>query len=138
VASLVVWGASSRLEVAATTTRYTELSTGILVELALTAIFVWVILAVTRTGGNHAPIAIALTLVTVHVAGIPFSGASVNPARSFGPAIVSGAPEAIEQLWVYIVFPVVGAILAFALYRLFPAGEGRVAEATDTIEVTET
>jgi aquaporin Z len=97
-----------------------------------------VILAVTRTGGNHAPIAIALTLVTVHVAGIPFSGASVNPARSFGPAIVSGAPEAIEQLWVYIVFPVVGAILAFALYRLFPAGEGRVAEATDTIEVTET
>jgi aquaporin Z len=138
VASLVVWGASSRLEVAATTTRYTELSTGILVELALTAIFVWVILAVTRTGGNHAPIAIALTLVTVHVAGIPFSGASVNPARSFGPAIVSGAPEAIEQLWVYIVFPLVGAILAFALYRLFPAGEGRVAEATDTIEVTET
>ena len=138
VASLVVWGASSRLEVAASTTRYTELSTGILVELALTAIFVWVILAVTRTGGNHAPIAIALTLVTVHVAGIPFSGASVNPARSFGPAIVSGAPEAIEQLWVYIVFPVVGAILAFALYRLFPAGEGRVAEATDTIEVTET
>ncbi|HWL49103.1 MAG TPA: aquaporin [Acidimicrobiia bacterium] len=137
VASLVIWAASTRLEVAATTTGYRELSTGILVELALTAIFVWVILAVTRTGGNHAPIAIALTLVTVHVAGIPFSGASVNPARSFGPAIVSGAPEAMEQLWVYIVFPLVGAIVAFALYRLFPAAEGRVVEATDTIEATE-
>lgn len=137
VASLVIWAASSRLEVAATTTGYRELSTGILVELALTAIFVWVILAVTRTGGNHAPIAIALTLVTVHVAGIPFSGASVNPARSFGPAIVSGAPEAMEQLWVYIVFPLVGAIVAFGLYRLFPAAEGRVVEATDTIEATE-
>ena len=137
VASLVIWAASSRLEVAATTTGYRELSTGILVEVALTAVFVWVILAVTRTGGNHAPIAIALTLVTVHVAGIPFSGASVNPARSFGPAIVSGAPGAMEQLWVYIVFPLVGAIVAFALYRLFPAAEGRVVEATDTIEATE-
>jgi len=136
VASLVIWAASTRLEVAATATRYEELSTGILVELALTAIFVWVILAVTRTGGNHAPIAIALTLVTVHVAGIPFSGASVNPARSFGPAIVSGAPEAIEQLWVYIVFPLVGAIVAFALYRLFPPEEV-VRETTDTIEATE-
>ena len=137
VASLVIWAASSRLEVAATTTGYRELSTGILIEVALTAIFVWVILAVTRTGGNHAPIAIALTLVTVHVAGIPFSGASVNPARSFGPAIVSGAPEAMEQLWVYIVFPLVGAVVAFVLYRLFPAAEGRVVEATDTIEATE-
>jgi aquaporin Z len=137
VASLIVWAASSRLAVALTTTGYSELSTGILIELSLTAIFVWVILAVTRTGGNHAPIAIALTLVSVHIAGIPFSGASVNPARSFGPAIVSGAPEAMEQLWVYIVFPLLGAILAFALYRLFPA-EVRVAEATDTIEATET
>ncbi|MGH8948721.1 MAG: MIP/aquaporin family protein [Acidimicrobiia bacterium] len=138
VASLVIWAASSRIAVALTTTGYAELSTGILVELALTAIFIWVILAVTRTGGNHAPIAIALTLVMVHVAGIPFSGASVNPARSFGPAIVSGAPEAMEQLWVYIVFPLLGGILAYALYRLFPAAEGRVVEATDTIEATET
>jgi glycerol uptake facilitator-like aquaporin len=51
------------------------------------------------------------------VAGIPFSGASVNPARSFGPAVVSGE---VSQLWVYIVFPLVGAMVAWGLYKLFP------------------
>ena len=133
VASLVVWAASSRLAVAATTTGYEKLSTGILVEVVLTVVFVWVILAVTRTGGNHAPIAIALTLVGVHISGIPFSGASVNPARSFGPAVVSGDPTALAELWVYIVFPLVGAVIAYGLYRLFPPEE-IWAETTDTIE----
>jgi aquaporin Z len=123
VASLVVWAASSRLAVASTATGYEKLSTGILVEVALTAVFVWVILAVTKRGDNHAPLAIALTLVGVHIAGIPFSGASVNPARSFGPAVVSGGPVALEQLWVYIVFPLVGSLIAFGLYRLFPVTE---------------
>ena len=136
VASLVVWAASSRLAVAETTTGYQKLSTGILVEVALTAVFVWVILAVTRTGSNHAPAAIALTLVGVHIAGIPFSGASVNPARSFGPAVVSGAEAALAELWVYIVFPLVGALIAFGLYRLFPAEEV-VVEPTDTIDDIE-
>ena len=131
VASLVVWAASSRLAVAATTSGYEKLSTGILVEVVLTAVFVWVILAVTRTGGNHAPIAIALTLVGVHISGIPFSGASVNPARSFGPAVVSGDPNALAELWVYIVFPLVGAVIAYGLYRLFPPEE-IWAETTDT------
>ena len=134
VASLVVMAASSREAVAGTVTGYETLSTGILMEIVLTLVFVWVILAVTRTGGNHAPVAIALTLVSVHLAGIPFSGASVNPARSFGPAVVSGE---FDQLWVYIVFPLVGALISFAFYRLFPAADDRVAEATDTIEATE-
>jgi aquaporin Z len=133
VASLVVMAASDREAVAGTVTGYQTLSTGILMELVLSAVFVWVILASTRTGGNHAPGAIALTLVVVHLAGIPFSGASVNPARSFGPAVVSGD---FDQLWVYIVFPLVGAIISYALYRLFPAVEG-VVHATDTIEATE-
>jgi aquaporin Z len=123
VASLVVWAASSRLDVAATVTTYTKQSTGILVEVALTAVFVWVILAVTKRGASHAPLAIALTLVAVHIAGIPFSGASVNPARSFAPAVVSGDPKALEQLWVYIVFPLVGSLIAYGLYRLFPVVE---------------
>lgn len=120
VASLLVWTASDRLAVGATVNGYEKLSTGILVEVALTAVFVWVILAVTKQGGNHAPLAIALTLVGVHITGIPFSGASVNPARSFGPAVVSGD---IDQLWVYIVFPLVGSLIAFGLYRLFPVAE---------------
>jgi aquaporin Z len=120
VASLVVWAASNRLAVATTVTRYQKLSTGILVEVTLTVVFVWVILAVTKSGANHAPLSIALTLVAVHIAGIPFSGASVNPARSFGPAVVSGD---VSQLWVYIVFPLVGGLIAFGFYRLFTVSE---------------
>lgn len=117
-ASLIVMVATSRQDVGQTVTGYGALGTGILSETVLTAIFVWVILAVTRTGANHAPGAIALTLAGVHLAGIPFSGASVNPARSFGPALLSGD---VSQLWVYIVFPLLGGLIAWRLYRLFPA-----------------
>jgi aquaporin Z len=117
VASLLVMAAADRGAVAGTVTGYETLSTGIIAEIALTTIFVWVILSVTTRGANHAPAAIALTLVGLHLAGIPFSGTSVNPARSFGPAVVSGEAG---QLWVYIVFPLVGGIVAWALYRLFP------------------
>ena len=118
VASLVVLAASSQEAVGMTVTGYETLSTGILMEVALSTMFIWLILAVTKRGENHAPAAIALTLIGVHVAGIPFSGASVNPARSFGPAVVSGD---IDQLWVYIVFPLVGGMLAWGLFKLFPA-----------------
>ncbi len=118
VASLVVMAASSQDAVGGTITAYEKMSTGILVEVALTTIFIWVILSVTRRGSNHAPAAIALTLVGMHLAGIPFSGTSLNPARSFGPAVVSGD---VSQLWVYIVFPLVGGIVAWGLYKLFPA-----------------
>lgn len=117
VASLLVAGASSTDIVAGTMTTFTDQGTAILMEVALTVIFVWVILAVATSGGNAAPAAIALTLVGVHLAGIPFSGASVNPARSFGPAVVSGQ---LSGLWVYLVFPMVGGLLAVGLYRLFP------------------
>ena len=120
VASLLVAGASSTDIVAGTMTTFSDRGTAILVEVALTAIFVWVVMAALRSGGTAAPAAIALTLVGVHLAGIPFSGTSVNPARSFGPALVSGN---FDDLWVYIVFPLVGALVAFGLYRLFPVAE---------------
>ncbi|MCI0426128.1 MAG: aquaporin [Actinobacteria bacterium] len=119
VASLVVWAAAgSRDAVGRTATTYEDLGTAIIVEVLLTAIFVWTILTVTKRGGSHAPAAIALTLVAVHLAGIPFSGASVNPARSFGPAAVAAN---FDPLWVYIYAPLIGAVVAFALYRMFPA-----------------
>jgi aquaporin Z len=119
VASLVVWAAAgSREAVGLTATNYNKLSTAILVEVLLTTVFVWTILTVTKRGSNHAPAAIALTLVAVHLAGIPFSGASVNPARSFGPAAVAAN---FDPLWVYIYAPLIGAVIAYALYRLFPS-----------------
>jgi len=116
VASLLVAGASSSEVVAGTMTTFSDRGTAILMEVALTAIFVWVVMAV-RTGGHAAPLAVSLTLVGVHLAGIPFSGASVNPARSFGPAVVSGE---FSNLWVYLIFPMVGGMIAWGLYRLFP------------------
>jgi len=120
VGSLVILAASSQDAVATTVTGFSDRGTAIIVEVALTAMFVWTILAVTKSGGNHAPLAIALTLVGVHLAGIPFSGASVNPARSFGPAAVAGE---FTDFWVYVVFPLVGALLAWGLYSLFPVSD---------------
>ena len=122
LASLVVLLATSREAVGGTVTGYTDLNTAILVEVLLTAVFVWTILSVVKRGSNHAPAAIALTLVGVHLAGIPFSGASVNPARSFGPALVAGEAG---QLAVYIYAPLIGGLIAWGLYSLFPAAESR-------------
>lgn len=58
-----------------------------------------------------AGLAIGLTLVLIHLVAIPITGTSVNPARSFGPAILAGG-QALSQLWLFIVAPVAGAILA--------------------------
>ncbi|MGH8944860.1 MAG: MIP/aquaporin family protein [Acidimicrobiia bacterium] len=118
VASLVVSVvAGSQEAVAATATGYQDLATAIVIEVLLTAVFVWTVMAAGLRGALHAPGAISLTLVAVHLAGIPFSGSSVNPARSFGPAVV-GAD--VGQLAVYIYAPLIGALLAWGLYRLFP------------------
>ncbi len=118
LASVVVAGAFNTEAVANTMTTFTDQSTAILLEAIFTAVFVWVILAVTKKGANHAPAAIALTLVGIHIAAIPFSGSSVNPARSFGPALIAGD---LSTVWVYLVFPMVGGVVAWGLYRLFPA-----------------
>lgn len=90
----------------------------IIAEFVLTAIFVWVILGVTGPRGNKtmAPLAIALTLTLVHLVLIPISNSSVNPARSLAAAIYGG-PDALGQLWVFIVVPLVGGLLAGATYK---------------------
>lgn len=84
-------------------------------EVVLTAIFLAVILTVTRRDPGHAWLTIPLTLLVIHVAGIPISGASVNPARALGPALVSGDLAAI---WVYLSAPFLGAIVGWGIYRL--------------------
>ncbi|MEI8050503.1 MAG: MIP family channel protein [Actinomycetes bacterium] len=83
-----------------------------LVEVILTAVFIFVILAVTSKVGNAvtAGVAIGLTLTFVHLVGIPLTGTSVNPARSFGPALVVGG-SALHQVWLFIVAPLVGGIV---------------------------
>ncbi|HLV90273.1 MAG: aquaporin [Acidimicrobiales bacterium] len=117
VGSAVILAAAGQDGVAMTNTGYDELSRAITVEVLLTAVFVWVIMAVTRKAGSHVPLTIGLTLVMVHLAGIPFSGASVNPARSFGPAVISGE---FTNIGVYLYAPLIGGLIAAVLYRLFP------------------
>jgi aquaporin Z len=85
-------------------------------EVIMTAIFVAVILTVTRRQPNLAAVAIGLTLVVIHFAAIPISGSSVNPARSLAPAIVSGQ---YESIWIYLSAPFLGAILGWLAYRIF-------------------
>ena len=90
----------------------------LLVEVILTFIFVTVILSVTskKEHSNIAGIVIGLTLVLVHLIGIPFTGTSVNPARSLAPAILQGG-EALKQVWVFIVAPLIGSVLASLFYK---------------------
>jgi len=95
-----------------------------LTEAVLTFIFLFVILATTSKVGNStmAGLAIGLTLVLIHLVAIPITGTSVNPARSFGPAVLAGG-QALSQLWLFIVAPIVGAIIAAVVWRaLEPKG----------------
>lgn len=90
----------------------------ITVETVLTFIFVYTILGVTsdKSKSNIAGLVIGLTLTFVHLLGINLTGTSVNPARSLAPAIFLGG-EALRQVWVFIVFPLVGAALASLAYK---------------------
>lgn len=90
-----------------------SLLAGLLIEVVLTAVFLVVILGVTdsRAPKGFAPIAIGLALTLIHLVSIPVTNTSVNPARSIGPALFAGG-DAIGQLWLFIVAPIVGAIIA--------------------------
>lgn len=85
----------------------------LLVEFILTFVFVLVIIVVTGKKGNAnlAGLVIGFTLVLIHLLGIPLTGTSVNPARSLGPALFAGG-EALSQLWVFIIAPLAGGIVA--------------------------
>jgi aquaporin Z len=88
------------------------------IEIAMTAVLVLVILLTTRPDGQpaFAGLAIGLTLAAMVAVGIPLTGASLNPARSIGPALFY--PPALAQVWVFIVAPLIGACLAVGLARL--------------------
>lgn len=88
-----------------------------IVEVVLTGVFVFAILGVTSKEeyGRVSGLVIGGTLTLVHLLGIPLTGTSVNPARSFGPALmaaISGNPEPLSCVWVFIVAPLVGGLLA--------------------------
>jgi aquaporin Z len=89
-------------------------------EIILTTIFIAVILSATKKDSTHAILIIPLTLVAIHLAGIPISGASVNPVRSLAPAVISGD---YNGLWVYLTAPFLGGILGWALYRFLTPPE---------------
>ena len=95
-----------------------SLTAALMFEVVMTFLFVTVILGATGSGSalGFAGLAIGLTLAAIHLVGINVTGVSVNPARSIGPALFSGG-SALTQLWVFIVAPLVGGLLAGALYK---------------------
>ena len=91
----------------------------LLIEVILTFVFVYTILGVTgdKNKSQIAGIIIGLTLTFVHILGISYTGTSVNPARSLAPALLLGG-KALEQVWVFILAPLVGAALAATTYKV--------------------
>ncbi|WP_029138570.1 aquaporin Z [Nakamurella lactea] len=111
------------------------LLSALLVEVVLTAIFLFVILGTTdsRAPKGFAPLAIGLSLTLIHLVAIPVTNTSVNPARSIGPAVFVGGTS-LAQIWLFILAPIAGALIAGFTYRAL-LGEGPVNsfEAADTI-----
>jgi aquaporin Z len=95
-----------------------SLGAGFLTEVTMTFMFLMIILGATdsRAPAGFAPVAIGLGLTLIHLVSIPVTGTSVNPARSTGPALIVGG-WALQQLWLFWVAPLVGAVLAGWVYR---------------------
>ena len=108
------WGAASHIHINA--------GGAFLIEVIMTAVFVFAVLGATSKTSNAATagIIIGFSLTVVHFIGIPITGTSVNPARSLGPALIVGG-TALSQVWLFIVAPLVGGALAAGLHRvLYP------------------
>ena len=127
--------------VLATLEPWRQILIALIIEIVLTFIFVFTILGVTRKSQNKAVagIVIGLTLALVHIIGISFTGTSVNPARSFGPAVFGGG-AALKEVWLFIVAPLIGgALAAFMAWGLFKKDEEEkeVSDAKPAREITE-
>ena len=108
-----------------------SLASGLIVEVVMTAFFLFVIMGSThgKAPAGFAPLAIGLALVMIHLVSIPVTNTSVNPARSTGPALFVGG-WALQQLWLFWLAPLVGGIIGGVVYRWIsnePSGivEGR-------------
>jgi len=101
---------------------------GLLAEIVFTCVFVLVVLGATsKTNGatnNFAGLAIGLSLVLVHLACIRYTGTSVNPARSIGPALFQGG-SALANLWIFIAGPFIGAILSAVIWKVIEPEEAK-------------
>ena len=99
-----------------------NIGSSIVIEIILTFVFLLAILGVTskKEYGNVAGLVIGLALVLVHILGISFTGTSVNPARSFGPALFVGG-DALKNVWVFIAAPLAGGVLAAIVWRFLNA-----------------
>jgi len=95
-----------------------DLTSCFVAEIVLTALFLFVIFGSISKNApvGFAGLAIGLSLVLIHLVGIPITGTSVNPARSLGPALVVGG-AALSQLWLFWVAPIIGGILAAVVWR---------------------
>lgn len=110
-----------------------SLAAGLLTEALLTAVFLIVILSVTRPGApaSSAPVAIGFTLTLIHLIAIPVTNVSVNPARSTGPALLQGG-WALTQLWAFWLAPLGGALLgALVWLALTYEGKAKVPRRTE-------
>jgi aquaporin Z len=95
-----------------------SMAAGFVTEVVMTFMFLIIILGATdpRAPAGMAPIAIGLGLTLIHLISIPVTNTSVNPARSTGPALIVGG-WAVQQLWMFWVAPIIGAVLAGIVYR---------------------
>ena len=116
-----------------------DVKASLIIECILTFVFVFVILSITDGIVNKqiAGLIIGLSLTLVHILGIAFTGTSVNPARSLGVAMYTGGP-AIECLWVFLVAPLAGGVIAGIVYRLLIKLDTPVKDPIDTVELEDT
>jgi aquaporin Z len=96
-----------------------SMAAAFIAEVVLTFIFLLVIFGATSENApkGFAGIAIGLSLTLIHLVGIPITGTSVNPARSLGPAVIFGG-TALSQLWLFWVAPIIGGLLAAAVWKI--------------------
>ncbi len=117
-ASVSLWTIVKSNSLGATTAGTFGTTSAFLIEVFATALFLIVILSVmgNKKTESHAPLAIGFYLLVAHLYAIPFSGASLNPARSLAPALFEGGIPFV-QMWIYIAGPIVGALIGAIIFR---------------------